>query len=454
MTRAKILALLTLAAVLTVVSTSAVEWSEPETWLELHTSGGGYAIRASDPERAGRLEASYRQTAIEPIFDRLAREADVIVFYVQSGAKNLMAEHPLPVDAEWRGSDPLQCARSFADAAGLALRVVQPGVWLVGPSADIDRSALVAFTFPLTSSSQPRLDPDQERALLRDLPVRLWTAKSTHDEPDMRWVGIGYYRHPVEADTVMVLATEGTDASDPGIYGRLIKAQLTDGPAGPHAICLWTSPVIGKPAHRFAEDVTGDSVADVLVSGDIGGGPYRPDVLVSGADGEVLAEFGTEVVAVEQRSSGVRRLAVTYLSGASDNSKAAVLAFDPATKRLAELTPRSGNNAKTGGSSRPPGPWPIDRLRAEIDPTIPVKAYLLPGMRILEAVPEAVEVVESPAPNCWHLWIATGDRELKSIGHRRRSCPEVTVLIEYLGKDYLEAYAAAWGEPSRSLAPR
>jgi hypothetical protein len=139
---------------------------------------------------------------------------------------------------------------------------------------------------------------------------------------------LGYYRHPTEPGVVMLMVSEGVDLTDPGVVGSLMKVVLGNTPAGPIARCLWQSGAWGKPVPHFAEDVDGDGVADILVSGDVGGGwPDRWDLLVSGSDGRRLAEFGTELVAVEQKPSGPRRLAVKYVRSEDDFPIARLLTY-------------------------------------------------------------------------------------------------------------------------------
>ena len=316
-------------------------------WFKVEATGQGYEIRARNPDQMQRFAEDARRSLARAPVEELAGVAGATVVYVQEGAGVGSFLWPLPVDGVWSGADPLSAAQSFCRAGGLDVRVAQEGVWLVGPPADLDVSAVVAFTYPIANDSQRRLDPDEERALLRDLPVRRWQAYSDQeDEPDLRWIALGYFRHPTEPGVVMLMVTEGVEPHYSGIVGSLMKAVLEETPSGPAARCVWQSPGCGQAAPHFAEDVDGDGVSDFLLTAHgCGGWRGRGDSLVSGADGRRLAEFAAELVAVEQRPSGPRRIAVKHVMTEGDHPLARLLTFSEEADALVVMATEADQEA-------------------------------------------------------------------------------------------------------------
>ena len=319
-------------------------------WLTSNSTEGEYAIRIEDPERmrrafGGGLVANGMLLPIPMVnvAERLADDARAVSFYVQEEPVNLgTTKRPIPLDGTWSGRDPLSCLRAFCTAGGLEVRVLDGGVWLIGPTADLDASAVVVVAYPFDFERNGSLDLDEERALLRDLPVRLFNPTKEHDfEPDLYWLSLGYYRLPGEPGALVVLATKGSATTGHEVPAEVFKVKLDDTPSGPAVTCIWQSAAHGELMPQFVEDVDGDGVTDILLGGV--GAVNAWDVLLSGVDGKQLAEFSTEVLAVEQRTEGPRRLAVKYLRRGGDHPIARLLAynaekraFEPATTRLDE----------------------------------------------------------------------------------------------------------------------
>jgi hypothetical protein len=324
------------------------------------------------------------------------------------------------------------------------VRVLENDVWLVGPPSDLDVSAVVVFTYPLAFDSQTRLGPDQERALLRDLPVRAVLAHNSHGLPDFRWVGLGYYRHPTEPGVVMVLVSISSDPSEPnGVHGYLLKASLTDSPSGPQATCIWQGGLLGHPVPHFAEDVDGDGFTDVLVRGNEDAWPSQWDRLLSGADGHKLAEFGTDLLAVEQKTSGPRRLAVKYLRDDGSYPIARLLGYNRETRAFEPVTTQVDEKAlRDKAEGKPPHVATVGRLLEDVKELALVKGYLLPGMRSEEHVPQGVEIIPCEQYRCWRGCVYPNARDNSGLATLRAMCPEVNVFINYVPEGYKKAHAA------------
>ena len=69
-----------------------------------------------------------------------------------------------------------------------------------------------------------------------------------------------------------------------------------------------------------------------------------------------------------------------------------------------------------------------------------MKAYVLPGMRPSELIPQGVEVISPRLYRGWFTWVIPRRRNLTDLAQRHKLHPEVNILIGYVPGGYTKAY--------------
>jgi hypothetical protein len=163
-------------------------------WIQCGQDSTGHWVKFADQDNIRKV------LAVDPAERALAREGRVPSYRVNifvpaeylaqgSGAAVLYlgraeASNAVPLDAVWRGADPLSCLHSFADAAGLEVAVPKPGYWLLGAPGTLDLAAVEVFAYSIDTTLQP-LQPEAavanlEQVLLATLPIRIGTRYHIH----------------------------------------------------------------------------------------------------------------------------------------------------------------------------------------------------------------------------------------------------------------------------------
>jgi len=419
--------------------------------FEFVEENGQYIIRFKDPEslrlhpnvvREGQV---IRPLSIQAIADEVAARAGAAAVFVQHGPNVANTVTPFPLDRVWKGDDPLSSLRALCESAGLSILVQAGGVWLIGPEEDLKNSAVVVFVYPIDGGHQPLIGHDLAEVIFRGLPIRSWPAYSTHEEPDLRWVSIGYLGNLEIQDEMILSVREGVDYSDPGVNQYLMKIRISKTESGPRASCVWQSVAHGTIVTGFDEDVDGDGVSDILLKGVDAGWPEKWDQIISGATGGLLAEFGSEVVAVEKRDEGSKLISVKMIRSDMNYPIARLLRFDEEKSTFVVETTEVDRQAQVKRERNEPlYKLTIGRLLQETGDPGSVTAYVLPGMRPSEPVPEGVDVVHSDVYNCFDRMVVTGSRLLSDLDDRLNDCPDVDVLVRYIPEGYTREYLKRW----------
>jgi hypothetical protein len=363
-------------------------------WFESGNDVQGYFVRFGDPAyirkvlgMGNSLEQSYgagsqlppgRETLIFPA-SYLADAAGAAVFFL--GRAGTRA--PMPLDGVWRGTDPLSCLRSLAQAAGLEVAVPKPGYWLLGTKEKLEPAAVEVFAYSIDITIQP-LQPegavaDLEHALLAALPVQEVGPRAL--------IGLGYYWVPGEPDTLLVVATHGantnpSDGDELGVSAYKVRVHRDGGRV--KVDCLWAHrmDLSGQPLPGIQEDFNGDGVQDFVFPE--AGDRDRPDVIVSGADGSTLAEVSAGSIAVQKGTNGAKLFAVDWLWGKpKPDGHAQLCKYSAETKKMieaapAEVTAQAAGAAGAGGFKRH-SDEPVDVLAEALGRPEAVRVYVLPG---------------------------------------------------------------------------
>ena len=422
-------------------------------WLQCVRTDGAYVVRVPDPV-ATRRELNWSagfarfvaagqlppHVSLFPTTEFLAREAGAAVIYIGRP----VTAAPVPLEGEWRGADPLSCLRAFAKAAGLEVVVPQPGLWLIGEPRFVEKAAVFAFAYPMDASLQPLQDQaavaELERAFLASLPVREPRLPMQRD--DLTWdvgvalLGFGYYAVPAEPDTYLVLTTRGTSTS-PSRSWDLLETEAFKVRAerrGDHVTvrCLWAERVTGPLVARVQEDLDGDGLRDFYFqeAGDVD----KPDMILSGADGSLIAKVSGDCLAVEERAVGAKMFSINMVW--DEEPRAEVHRFNASTREVETVAPRAAAAQTTGEPhTAPPRAFdrPADALAAQLGSFSKVRAYSLPGF-IIPTKP-GMEVVHTRLSPVWGWLLDRSTREV--VEHTPATLP-MHVLYKYLSPGYLE----------------
>ncbi len=422
-------------------------------WLQCERSNGEYVVRVVDPAAVQRQlnwnasAAPYAAAGQLPpnmntflVTEFLAREAGAVAVYI--GASGTVA--PLSLKGSWSGEDPLSCLRTFARAAGLEVVVPQPGLWLIRQPQFVEKAAGFAFAYPMDASLQPLQDQaaigDLERAFLAGLPVREPRLPMQRD--DLTWdvgvalLGFGYYAVPGEPDTYLVLTTRGTSTS-PSRSWDLLETEAfkvrTERRGGHVKIrCVWAERVTGPLVARVQEDFDGDGLQDFYFQE--AGDTDHPDMILSGADGSVIAKVAGDSLVVERGAAGSKLFSVNQIW--ENDPGAVVHRFNPKTRELETIEPRGVGAEATGQAHAMPArryARPGDVLAAQVGSFSRVREYCLPGFRI-PTVP-GMELVPTRLSPVWG-WLL--DRSTRDVVEHTPATLPMHVMFKYLSPGYLE----------------
>lgn len=425
-------------------------------WLQCERSNGDYVVRVVDPAAVQRqlnwnaAAAPYAAAGQLPphmntflITEFLAREAGAVVVYI--GASGTVA--PLSLKGSWRGADPLSCLQTFAKAAGLEVVVPLPGLWLIGEPRFVEKAAVFAFAYPMDISLQPLQDQtavgELERAFLADLPVR--EPRQPIQRDDLTWdvgvalLGFGYYAVPGEPDTYLVLTTRGTSTSPSRSWDLLdseafkVRAERQ----GDHVRvrCLWAERVTGPLVARVQEDLDGDGLQDFYFqeAGDVD----KPDMILSGADGSLIAKVSGDCLAVEERAVGPKMFSINMIW--DEEPRAEVHRFNASTREVETVAPRAAAAQTTGEPhAAPPRAFdrPADALAAQLGSFSNVRAYSLPGFIV--PAPPGMELVHTRLSPVWR-WLL--DRNVHDVIEHAPATLPMHVLYRYVSPGYLEDWS-------------
>ncbi len=424
-------------------------------WLQCARSDGTYVVRVPDPVATRRVLNWSSQFArfvaanqlpphvsLFPTTEFLAREAGAAVIYIGRP----VTAAPVPLEGEWRGADPLSCLRAFAKAAGLEVQVPQPGLWLIGEPRFVEKAAVFAFAYPMDASLQPLQDQaavgELERAFLAGLPVREPRLPMQRD--DLTWdvgvalLGFGYYAVPGEPDTYLVLTTRGTSTSPSRSWDLLdteafkVRAERQ----GEHVRvrCLWAERVTGPLVARVQEDLDGDGLQDFYFE-EAGDTDY-PDMILSGADGSVIAEVAGDSLVVEKGAAGPKLFSVNQIW--ENEPGAEVHRFNPKTRELETVEPRSAPADGTSQAHAIPARTfarPADALAAQLGSFSRVRAYCFPGFKIPTA--PGMELLQTRLSPVWGWLLDRNTHD--AIEHTPTKLP-MHVLYKYVSPGYLEGW--------------
>jgi hypothetical protein len=361
-------------------------------WLTAARNGTDYVIAVPDSDQV-RKEMSYSGSLRPysaagqlpvgiPVFDAvefLAREAGAAAFYVgRTGTRNAV-----PLDHVWRGATPLACLQSFVQAGGLEVVEPQPGFWLIGAPDAVDKAAILVFAY----SPDTTLQPLQSEAAVGDLERALLAQLGTREVSQLALVGLGYYAVPGEPDTYLVVATHGantnpSDGDDLRVSAYKVRVQRQGGKATLE--CLWRETGLPGPLlPAVQEDFDGDGVRDFYFQE--AGDRDLPDLILSGADGSVLAGVVTGRLAVDAGGAGAPLFAVEHLEGANEDlGHAAVVRYSPEEKAV--VLQGAHPVARAAGSATAPQVDQQDRrpremLARALGRSEGIRVYVLPGSR-------------------------------------------------------------------------
>jgi hypothetical protein len=262
----------------------------------------GYLIRTQKEDALGVVR---KWAQLYGVGDHLASKGGATAFYLFSGT---WVDIP---KREWHGSDPLNALRAFGQAAGFQVVTASPDWWVIGP-AEYQRDAEIQITahpvWPDQWSPIPEADAATlERDLVRRLPVR--DAEGFHGDTE---IDVSYFWLRQEgADRLLVLSRLGHRGAPAckWIHYKAFKLRVSRETGGFTFECLWESlEPTGPFIPEIAEDFDGDGVRDLVF--DASGCDEVEDVILSGADGHILFEFGTNELAVERAAIGPKRFAV------------------------------------------------------------------------------------------------------------------------------------------------
>jgi hypothetical protein len=263
-----------------------------------------YVIRTIGSDRYGIVR---KWTPLYGVGDRLAEEANAQAFYLFFGTWKDMPK------GEWHGPDLLNALRALGQAAGFEVITAPPDWWLIGP-AEYQRDAEIQITahpvWPDQWSPIPNAEAAAlERDLVRRLPVR--DTEGAHGDTE---IDVSYFWLREEGDDRLLVLSELGHRGAPAckyIHYKAFKLRVSRGPNGFTFDCLWESQEPhGRLLPEIAEDFDGDGVRDLVF--DASGCDEVESSILSGADGRVLFEFGTNELAVEKKAAGPKKFAVQW----------------------------------------------------------------------------------------------------------------------------------------------
>jgi hypothetical protein len=224
---------------------------------------------------------------------------------------------------EWRAADPLSTLRAFGKDAGIEV-VTTPDNWWVMGRPDYQKAAETTISIhPADPAQRSRLNEKDtaqlESALIRELPVRnSWSRYgSVSQDLSYHWLG-----DDANTSTVILVSELKGESSPSAKYAW--KVRVSRIAERYNVECMWKKNEIwGALVPEINQDFDGDGVRDPVFRG----GPCGPGgrqtcdgVIISGADGQSLFEFGAGELAVEKAASGPPRFAVD-VSSAVDEGK-------------------------------------------------------------------------------------------------------------------------------------
>jgi hypothetical protein len=434
-------------------------------WLVAGKDAEGYFVKIANPALVRKkmsyssslrdsLAANVLPPGLDTLYDSadyLAAEAGAVVLYVGSRSPRVA----IPLDHVWHGATPLACLRSFAQAAGLEVAEPQPGFWLIGAPDVVDQAAILVFAYSPDTTLQPLQSEaavgDLERALLSHLPIREIAGSPTA-------IGLGYYSVPGEPDTFLVVVTSQAfqAANSNGcrceFHEIAYKVRVSRHGDAVNVDCLWSTPIGGEGplVARVQEDFDGDGLQDFYFQHTTSD-RLPADVILSGADGSVLADIGTVSLAIETGGAGPKLFAVDYLEAPEGHLSqtaavhpspyhAVVVRYSAGAKTAEVVGPGPAAQVASPGHSgyTAQGGNPREMLAQALGHREGIRVYQLgfsrpPGYRTPQ-IP-GVEYVETFFPPVWN-WLMNGPETM--ITTTPGDLP-MHVLYRYLSPGYLRA---------------
>lgn len=297
--------------------------------------------------------------------ESLASEGRALAFFASAKTSKAV---PLK---EWRDPTPLGALRAFCADAGLEVVEVPPNWWVIG-RPEYQRVADFTVSIHPADPQDSRQSPEAERQELEDVLVGQLPVRNSLETFGLVAIELSY-RFSTDAPTTTAVVVE--DRLNERFSTKYVrKVSVTRTEAGYKLDCLWKqAEVYGPLVSEINEDFDGDGVRDPVFLGGPCGRAECDAVILSGATGERLFEFGGNELAVEKSPTGPPRIAAEwsfsvdrgkYLSPRDraevrGDRRHLVARFDPAT-RACLVDVRAGERAKEHAKASRPG---YDRLR-------------------------------------------------------------------------------------------
>ncbi len=285
-------ALMVLVALGTHAESGCEQLAQSSLSAEIIEDREGYLVQLSE-------SPSYRTTLPERAMyvfgpaESLSSPPNNFVYFLD--AQNRAS---LDFEDQWRGRTLTEAVRTFLDSAGLAVVQAEIGGWVVGRKEKMDRQAVnvVAYQFEQRKPRQTTASPAEiGRALFSNRRARYWS----ESYGSLEIVGIGYM--PIEDSETDWLVVYSQRSDDGDLDGLIARVRVDHGWRN-EIECLWSIPYLAEPVTTFSEDVNGDGVGDFLF---LTAWDNYHDFVISGSDGQFLAKFNSETVAVGRDSERV-----------------------------------------------------------------------------------------------------------------------------------------------------
>jgi hypothetical protein len=300
---------------------TAEECQRPDRSIQVGRDDAGYFIRAQWNEPRAPVP-TYRP--VENIGDFLAGESGASIVYLEYATTRPLGP------GEWRDSTPLGVLRAYTEAGGLKLLTPSERLWLVVSPTSRNNGAFTVFARPLDAGQSPPTLPGgigaAEQAFFMQLPVREARCAANRDCS----IGLHYLWLAGEGEgTALVVASAWDWSGAPEL--KAFKVRLEESQNKLAVRCLWRLGLTtGFLVPSIAEDFDGDGYRDFVFRGHDKAIEFGPSI-VSGRDGSQLLAFDGGTIAVEQASSGPKRVAAEVtLENSNGRSANHLFVFDRA----------------------------------------------------------------------------------------------------------------------------
>jgi hypothetical protein len=373
----------------------------------------------------------------------LAREADMAAFFLRF--KGTRLDDPR-FDIRWRCQRPEECISSILESDDLIHRKGSNGLMVIGDEGILSIATVVVYAYSINKPEDIeayKVAKSFESALFSELPIGFWSGSDS-----FQWLGLGYYWIPEEPNSVIVMASFGY-STDEVAMGRLrsriykVNAERIE---GEWAIsCVWGERgSVGLLAREISEDFDGDGVRDyVFVKPDA----YYPDFILSGSGGRELAQFSTQIIAVEKvKGKRTRRFAVKHEWRSEPSFDSRIFTYsENKGSYILDNPVKSGiyrkNVADEKGIVHGKDTAVVFGSKIGDPKGDNMRVYVLPKMR-KEKTPENAEVIELSSSESWRDWVVTNN-PMKQLTEKN-SDDGVRVLYTYFPEGFDQKRPYSW----------